>query len=339
MMPEEWPIAAEAADRLVDPARLRGPSRLATVRSDFFLDPADRLSEQERALMTAMLHDLVGTLATAIAAAAGERSAERDPAELAERLTAAGLLDRPGLVALMLRRADEHRIAAAFASHAGPRRLPLLSRLVGDPDPAVAAAAMTLVVARGRRRDGFGQPRIELSDLDPGDSQALVYAVAAVVADSLEAGERFATAAAAVRGESERQASLDQATAELVEALERTSGDLPSLLQQCSGEGEIALVAALLARRCGLGPQSAWDHLLNAGQGGLALLTRMAGLARPVAARLIADLGASLGTTTVEEEIARYDSLGEREVAASLAHWRLPRDYRAARVALGASLG
>jgi hypothetical protein len=339
MMPEEWPIAAEAADRLVDPARLRGPSRLSTVRSDFFLDPSDRLSEQERALMTAMLHDLVATLATAITAAAGQRSVERDPSGLADRLTGAGLLDRPGLVALMLRRADEHRIAAVFASHAGPRRLPLLSRLVGDPDPAVAAAAMTLVVARGRRRDGFGQPRIELSDLDPGDAQALAYAVAAVVADSLEAGQRYASAAAEVLGESGKQVSLDEVTAELVDALERSSGDIPMLLQQCSGEGEIALVAALLARRCGLGPQSAWDHLLNAGEGGLALLARMAGLSRPAAARLIADLGASLGTTTVEQEISCYDSLAEREVAAALSHWRLPRDYRAARVALGASLG
>lgn len=339
MMPEEWPIAAEAADRLVDPARLRGPSRLATVRRDFFLDPADRLSEQERALMTAMLHDLVGALAAAIGAAAGERVTERDPGELAGRLISAGLLDRPGLVALMLRRADEHRIAAAFAGHAGPRRVPLLARLVGDSDPAVAAAAMTLVVARGRRRDGFGQPRIELSDLEPADAGALVHAVAAVLGDAIESGAHFAPAAAEVLGGAGQQPSLDRVTGALVDALEESKRDLAALLQECSGEGEVALVAALLARRCGLGPQSAWDHLLNAGQGGLALLARMAGLARPAAARLIADLGASLGTTTVEEEIASFDSLGEREVAAALAHWRLPRDYRAARVALGGVLG
>lgn len=339
MMPEEWPIAAEAADRLVDPARLRGPSRLATVRADFFLDPADRLSEQERALMTAMLHDLVGSLAAAIAAAAGDRAAEHDPGELAARLTAAGLLDRPGLVSLMLRRADEHRIAGAFASHSGPRRLPLLSRLVGDPDPAVAAAAMTLVVARGRRRDGFGQPRIELSDLEPADSAALVHAVAALIGDAANAGPRYAAAAAEVLAGADSETALDRVTGALVDALEQAGGEPGALLQQCSGEGEVALVAALLARRCGLGPQSAWDHLLNAGQGGLALLARMAGLARPAAARLIADLGASLGTTSVEEEIASYDSLGEDEVAAALAHWRLPRDYRAARVALGGVLG
>ena len=53
MMPEEWPIAAFAADENA-PARFAGRGRLATVRRDFFLNPAKRLTEQERALMTAM---------------------------------------------------------------------------------------------------------------------------------------------------------------------------------------------------------------------------------------------------------------------------------------------
>ena len=63
MVPEEWPIAVESADRTVDSALARSPSRLATVRRDFFLDSSERLTEQERALMTAMLHDLVAALA------------------------------------------------------------------------------------------------------------------------------------------------------------------------------------------------------------------------------------------------------------------------------------
>ena len=51
MMPEEWPIAVPAADGNAS-ARLAGRGRLSTVRRDFFLDPAKRLTEQERALMT-----------------------------------------------------------------------------------------------------------------------------------------------------------------------------------------------------------------------------------------------------------------------------------------------
>src|SRR5437762_9849867 len=103
MMPEEWPIAAPAADSN-GRARAAGRGRLATVRRDFFLDPAKRLTEQERALMTAMLHCLVRDVADAIRAAlpTGRVAAndERD-AELIEALTTSGLRDEPGLSALL----------------------------------------------------------------------------------------------------------------------------------------------------------------------------------------------------------------------------------------------
>ena len=93
MMPEEWPIAAPAADGN-EPARLAGRGRLATVRRDFFLDPGKRLTEQERALMTAMLHCLVGDVADAIRGALprGRLAANDDgDAALIATLTAAGL--------------------------------------------------------------------------------------------------------------------------------------------------------------------------------------------------------------------------------------------------------
>ena len=122
MVSEEWPIAVEPADRRVEPARARGPSRLATVRQDFFLDPVERLSEHERALMTAMLRDLIATLTSSIRAAIGGKSPDLEPARVEALLNATGLLDRPQLIRLMLRRADEQRILSAFAGHAGPRR-------------------------------------------------------------------------------------------------------------------------------------------------------------------------------------------------------------------------
>ena len=73
MLPEEWPIAAPAADQNA-PARLAGRDRLSTVRTDFFLHPEERLTEQERALMTAMLHCLVGDIAEELRAV-GSRAA------------------------------------------------------------------------------------------------------------------------------------------------------------------------------------------------------------------------------------------------------------------------
>src|SRR5437763_16311398 len=113
MMPEEWPIAASAADG-DEPARLAGRGRLATVRRDFFLDPAERLTEQERALMSAMLHCLVSDVADAVRAALPNgRIAANDEGDtaLVDVLTASGLIDESGLMALLLRRPDEERIA------------------------------------------------------------------------------------------------------------------------------------------------------------------------------------------------------------------------------------
>ena len=133
--------------------------------------------------------------------------------------------------------------------------------------------------------------------------------------------------------------SLDHAVATLADALVRHERDQERLIEDSSGEGEAALAAHLIARRAGISPQAAWDHLLDAGEGGLALLARMAGLGRRAAARLIADFGSTIGTASVEDEMVRFDTLDDEEVVAALAHWRLPRDFRIARSMLGHASG
>src|SRR5437764_5770090 len=180
MMPEEWPIAASAADGN-GPPRLAGRGRLSTVRRDFFLDPAKRLTEQERALMTAMLRCLVGDVAAAVRAALPSgRTAANDEgdAALIQQLTGAGLLDEPELMALLLRRADEERIAMSARARSGRREARVLQGLVSHDYGAFAAAAMALIVARGRRRDRFGQCLIAFDDLPDGSAEHLVHAVA-----------------------------------------------------------------------------------------------------------------------------------------------------------------
>ncbi len=339
MVPVEWPIAVEPADRMVDSAFARSPSRLATVRRDFFLDSGERLTEQERALITAMLHDLMASLAAAIRVAVGDTIDPPLPAQIADRLGRAGLLDRPGVMRLMLRRADEQRILTNFAGHTGPRSLPLLPKLVGDSDPAVAAAAMALVVARGRRRDGFGQPRVDPSDLDQSDLRAFAHSVAAAMSPDDASDGAFAAAATQVGDSIDTKQSLDRAVDALVEALDLAGRADEALVEAASGEGEVALMVMLFARRAGISPPEVWDHLVTAGAGGPALVTRMAGFGRRTAARLIADLGSSAGSASVEDEIARFDELGADVVAAALRHWRLPPDYRAAVRDLGGARG
>src|SRR5690348_11859740 len=120
MTPEEWPIAALQAERNA-PARSAGRDRLSTVRTDFFLPANERLAEQERALMTAMLQCLVADIAADLRAAVplDLLAANEDGPDLVDMLLRAGLLDSAELIALLLRRADEERIASAARARAG----------------------------------------------------------------------------------------------------------------------------------------------------------------------------------------------------------------------------
>ena len=210
--------------------------------------------------------------------------------------------------------------------------MPLLPRLVGDSDAGVAAAAMALVVARGRRRDAFGQPRIELADVPAGEAANLAFAVAAVLGDDYSAA-----AHAAVTGHSPDEA-LDAAVAALVDALEKAGRLDDAMIEAAAEDGEASLLAGLLARRASISVDTAWGYLIGGQDDGLALLGRMADLARPTAARLIAEF-AGLSGASVEDEIGRFDSLGESEVTDAGDWWRLPAEYRTARTALGTGRG
>ena len=133
MMPVEWPLAASAADRQVEPARPRaGSDRLAIAAADFFLDEASRLTDEERALMAAMLRGLVSEIADELIAALPPMlaaQAEQGRDGLYRRLRRARLLEREGLVALLLRRADEQQLSGR-----ADRGEPTLTALVGDDD-------------------------------------------------------------------------------------------------------------------------------------------------------------------------------------------------------------
>lgn len=284
--------------------------------------------------MTAMLHDLVGTAAGEVLAAVPVQPGESlDPADLALSLSRAGLLDREEMVSLLLRRADEHRIASAYAGRAGPRKLPLLPKLVGDQDASVAAAAMALVVERGRRRDAFGQPRIELADMPGPEAASLALAVAAALANHSGDEAAMSQAARSVAASHSPSGSLDGAVAALADTLDAAGRNDDAMTEAAAQDGEASLLAALLARRASISFDTAWGYLISGQEDGLALLARMAGLARPTAARLIAEFGALAGVS-VEEEIARFDSLEDSEVQSALSWWRLPPEFRDARTAL-----
>ncbi len=346
MVPDEWPIAAPSDDGGY-PARAAGRRRLPTVRKDFFLDPRDRLTEQERALMTAMLAELLGTIADEIRGSlpAGSVAAnDEDSQQLLRQLTAAGLLDHAELIALLLRRADEERIANAIRARSNPRG-GFLQALIADDDEAISASAMALILARGRRRNRLGQPRIEFEDLTNSLATSLFYAVAAALRQKVAgAGVKdghihFGTAAAALLDRRDAAKAAERLVADLVRILNETGRLDEAMLDNAAEEGDVAFLAGALGERAGVSGAAAWDYLADGDDGRLVLLLRLAGVSREFAARLLALLGDLVGIHDLGTEIARFDAIGAEQVQ-SVREWlQLAPEYRAGLRAMGGDGG
>lgn len=348
MMPEEWPIAAPAADGS-DLARPAGRGRLPTVRVDFFLDPAKRLTEQERALMTVMLHELVRDLANALRAAlpGGWLAAnDDDDAALVATLTRAGLLDEPGLMALLLRRADEERISVAARARGGRREARVLQGLVANEQGAVAAAAMALILARGRRRDRFGQCLVASDDLPPQAAGSLLNIIAAALRTELaasrgapDADRELTIAVKAVARQRDQARSVATLTEGLIRDLDEAGSLTDELMLAAASEGELGFIAAALARRAASSVDGAMDELLSGEAGTIMALFRAASASRDLAAGLLAAIGDLLGVTDAGEAIARFDAMSRDDIDAARSWLDTDPAYRAALDRLGPSRG
>ena len=346
MMPQEWPIS-ETADQRDKSARAAGSGRLRTVSIDFFLEPAERLTEQERALMTAMLRNLVDDIAAEIRAALpAVWSANEDEAALVNALARSGLLNDSELIALLLRRADEERIATASRGRTGRGDARAVQGLVSHPNGEVSAAAMGVVLARGRRRDRFGQCLVAFDDLSSDVAERLVYAVAAALRRDLArmksegvADRELVRAAGELIERHDRGRSLDVLTQALVAALERAEALSEELLFASAREGEVAFLGEVIGRRAGISGRVAFEELLCANAERLTTSLRLAGFSRQLVAALLASVGDLLGIDDAGAAIEAFDSVTAEELEAATGWLAAPNAYRASLNALGDSNG
>ncbi|HYC95824.1 MAG TPA: hypothetical protein VEB39_09035 [Sphingomicrobium sp.] len=329
MMPVEWPLAASAADRPVDPARPRaGLDRLPVAMADFFLDEASRLTDEERALMAAMLRGLIADVADELIAALPSilgAKAEQLRDGLYRRLRDAGLLAREGVVALLLRRADEQQLSG----HAN-RSDATLGALISDQDGAVAEAAMALTLARGRRRDRFGRLGAEFDDLAAEDAVAIVHSVAAALSQIGEdAYQPLTTAAQLLLARHDEGRRLEAHVALLARALEASGRAGDDMIRQLAHDGDAALLVALLARRAGIDQADAWRMFTG---GEAMLVARLAGCDRSTAAQILAAFEPMSGA--VDRFIDRFDGMDDAAIERQRRWLRLNSHYRNARQAL-----
>lgn len=337
-MPVDWPNAATAADLPVVTSRPGvGRNRLSTVCADFFLDDANRLTDEERAIMGAMLRQLSDDIADElITRLPGLVSAQAEMGrhELYRCLRQSGLIDRPSIVELLLRRTDEQQIGRR--SHGASDEL--LATMITDGDGAVAEAAMALTIARGRRRDRYGRMGIEFDDLAAEDAVVVVNAVAVCIGQSIgrDHDQALAEAARKIIARHDEGRRLEAAVATLARALDGAGRLNDQMIERISEAHDANLLVASLSRRAGITAADGWSMFTG---GDAMLLARVAGCQRQTAATIIASFDPMLGTGSPEKAIDGFDRIDEAAADQARRWLRLDPDYRAAQEAVEARDG
>lgn len=333
-------LVYDDAARLLASAR----ARMGAIAADLALPQGLRLTEWQRATVTALFADLVRGAEDELRAALLARMPAGPALEpLRAALGSARLpialplleggrfVGQPQLLALLLRRAEEHRLSAGAAEHR------LLAALAGDEDAAVAAEAMALLIARNGRFDAFHEPLVGRSDLPADLRHQLLWSAAAALRrymieqhrlDSAAADEAIAFATAAVLPAYDEADGVEARAMRLAGLLARGGRLDASVAAESAGEGNLPLLLATLAVRAGLGFDAAWELLSDTAGRGAPTLLHAAGIERGAAAAILFRLAS--GDAAAAAQLDRYDTLSDADVTRLLAPWRADPAYRAA---------
>src|SRR5688500_856277 len=329
----------DGAAQLLASARARVSAAIA----DLALPEAFRLSDRQRVTLSHLLLRLVGDIEDELRSALVAHFSGEGEEPLRAALSSAslpvampvleggGALADPALFALLLRRAEESRLARAAPEHR------LLTDLAGDSDPAVAAAAVSLLIADSRRLDAFHEPLLASGDLPAEVAHGLAWTVAAALRTYLIARHDVAPAAAdgavtvatsALLGRYDEGAGADSLARRLALRLEERARLDDALLVRAAGEGALPLLLAGLSLRTGLEVEALWELLPDSSGRGPAIVLRAARLERDSAASILLQLAGR--EEAVGAQLDVYDGLDPEQARPHILLWRPDPAYRAA---------
>jgi hypothetical protein len=332
-----------------DSARLliaAGRDQLAAATLDLFLPRSARLSDWQRSTASALLAKLVRSVEEVLRVELASSFAER--AELAAALSssrvaiALPILERspalrePGLVAVLLRRVEEHRFQKGKWQDA------LLPELIRDADEAVAVEAMALLIARSRRFDRFEEPALAETELPAELQLRLVWTVAAALRHYLveqhdvppaEADNALAAAAGALVAGYDEGETMEARALRLAAALHRAERLDPDLLLRALEEGVLPLFVAGLAVRCALSYAATSEILADPRGRGPALLLKAAAAGADQAAAILLAFAAvgerlSGAEQAVTTQLDIFEGISVEEAAQILRLWQIDPSYR-----------
>ena len=323
----------------------------AVAAADLFLPEALRLTDWQRATVRFLFEKLVRAVEDELRAglAGAFASEEAVHAALSSAhvaiaqpiLESSAALDDPELVAVLFRRAEEHRIHRGSAGQSA-----VLTQLVRDPDKALAGDAMAVLIGTSRRFDRFQEPVMARTELSAELQHRLVWTVAAalrrylveqhIVAPEV-ADEEIAAAATALLSAYDEGETLEARSMRLAQRLLAADRLSDTLLARVAEDGNLPLLIAGVAARTGLDYSAAWEILSAPGGRGASLLLKAARVARQEAASIILRLtdSAVQDDEALAARIDVLDSVTPEEAATALRLWGFDAAYRAAILRVG----
>ena len=324
---------------------------LSVAIDDFFLPEAARLDERTRSALAALLRGIVAAVEGEMRDQGVRLLNSRGQAELAEalagdrssvfgRLSSAGLLRDPELMAELLDRVRQDALGAALPMQApdDPERPSLITRFVQHPDRVLAASAMAVLLAESRRRGSPDTGQLVQSDLPAELHHRLVWWVAAALrervdgpADALD--RALADAAQRSLAAYDEGAGLEAAALRFAAAIDPEPAELTQLLVEALGDRRIVLFVALLGHGIGLPYPLARGAVLDPSGGRLWVALRALDLPREA----IAQIGYVLCEADPRRDLEAFAdmldtimALAPARAREALAPLRLDPDYRAA---------
>lgn len=325
----------------------------SVVAADLFLPEPLRLTDWQRATVRFLLEKLVRAVEDELRTGLADAFAGNDSAFAAlssahvaialPLLDGTAALHDPALVAVLVRRAEEHRM-----SRSGEGGNAALVQLVRHRDRALAADAMAVLVAVSRRFDRFQEPVMARTELAAELQHRLVWTVAAALRRYLieqhaiapeTADEAIVAAAGRLLAGYDEGDTLEARAMRLARRLRQADRLGDSLIAQIAADGNLPLLLAALAARTGLDYLASWEILHAPGGRGAPLLIKAAGIARDEAASILLALDSATATDD-EALVARIDQLDGTSTEAAqraLRIWALDPAYRGAIVRVGAA--
>ena len=319
--------------------------RLAVAAADIRLPPSLRLTEWQRATVSALAAKIVRTvedeLRTTLADSVPARGNEALHAALtsAHVAIAAPILERScahadaPLISALIRRADEHRRARTR----GASEAALLLELIRDGDEAVAEQAMAILIAHSRRFDRFSEPVAARTELPAELEHRLAWRVAAALrlymveqhrVAPVIADEAVVEAAELLLADYDEGDSLAARSMRLARRHAETGRLDDALVERTLSEGSLPLFLAAIAVRASLSHGAAWEIVSDPRGRGAPLLLRAARLGRDEAASILLNLGDSEEAVAVQLDLFEVTSTSAALEALRL--WQVNPGYREA---------